>query len=670
MKKILMSVISLFCVTFLQAQLIEEVTSPIPYFNGVYSDGSAYYTNAGGTIGSTGSYPIRIHTGVDNGYFTMPIEPSPTPDAVEIVKVFIKLNVTNLSGGKVDIYAGTTGYSDYGQAFNSSSSMTLIAQKTTADNNELEVTGSAFTTISNWLDDSGVNQKNIYFTFKQNDETKYAYLGACSLHVQYRYKHNIRVSVNSTFDQSIGTVTGSLSYGGLAQSITSAQNDFTFYRNETINFNLNPTASIGSQQYAYSNSVLGGTVNKPEKQYSFNMPEYTTCSITYVPGVVITLDNKVHFLTGTESRIDGSTLKASKSGIDIATVSAGNSVVVPQSENINYTTLYGNNGENLTYQTSYKIKHQNWNISTANSKLTLTEQATGTKTNTAWYHELQPATIKLSFDGILQNNIPMQFKDPWRVVSGTQPGNWDNYNSGTNLGIGNDGSTVAGVMQNVIYDQLNPNNAHYRVKTDATKTFGTTPANFYNWVSANATVYSQTSTETPVKFNASNAIVTAQYKGHLRTGRPDLADTKNQRRALSSSNNNSWVMVYESMGNVYISFSNDGGTTWINDIRLNVQDGAASNPTISNLLLYNGSKPCYMVAWLETVSGTTLLHFQTIQLYGNGSTMYWGWKYYPDNGQDVTNHKTLNQISLGSSGGGTGFYSLQSDARPVVYLTQ
>lgn len=199
------------------------------------------------------------------------------------------------------------------------------------------------------------------------------------------------------------------------------------------------------------------------------------------------------------------------------------------------------------------------------------------------------------------------------------------------------------------------------ITAPTTKSIGSDVYNFVGWIDGDI----NTTKIIPPPTN--NLIFTAVYKGKLRTGRPDLTNTYNQRRLITTGSTGNWIMVYESMGNVYLSYSGDGGVNWYNnEVRLNSQQGTASNPTISNVLYYNGYRPCYLIAWVETVGGISTLHFQSLQFYGG---YYWGWKYYPDNGQDGTNHKTLNQIPMGQ-GGITTSWPLRSDARPIVYLTQ
>jgi hypothetical protein len=295
-------------------------------------------------------------------------QPSSPPFAVEIAKVFVGCNLSYVSGGSLEIYAAIDRFSDATQAWNSPSLMTKMATKSTTGPNETEVTGTAFTTMKTWLEFRQTNIKKIYFTLKESDETKYVIVSDFYIRVQYRYKYQIFVSMDRAYDGSIGTVTGSLSYGGAAQQINLHTSTFTFYRNEVASFNLNPTTAIGAQQYGYNNSILTGSGYSnsgiSQRQYPITLSSSTFVSIFYVPGVWVTLDNQVNFLNGSSARITGSTLKASQGGQDIQTVSAGNPVLVPQDVGIDYTTLYGNSGEDLNYiynSTAYRVKHQNWN---------------------------------------------------------------------------------------------------------------------------------------------------------------------------------------------------------------------------------------------------------------------------------------------------------------------
>jgi hypothetical protein len=379
---------------------------------------------------------------------------------------------------------------------------------------------------------------------------------------------------------------------------------------------------------------------------------------------------------GSNRYMYGTTITVSyANGTLYATQQSGDyNINLPTGGTMKFHTNVGINGEDFSNQQMWggKIKHHHWeeHEQTMSSLLDMIDQIpTSAFYYEALYKTVQPAVVQISLEGTVQSNLGIQFKDPWRVVvdgqgNVTQPGNWDSYSVPFTPGTGNFLS-YGGIFTSIEFDPNNSYNAVYQAQTDLTKTINGINANFCNWTTSNATVLSPTLAQTQVRFDAANATVTANYKGNLRTGRPDLSNTINQRRLITTTDNNNWVMVYESMGNVYLTNSVNGGVNWLNEVQLNVQVGAASDPTISNVLNYNGT-PYYMIAWVETVGGTSTLHFQTLQLMGS---FYWGWKYYADAGQNSTNHITLNQIPQGQ-GGSLSSFPLRADARPVVSLTQ
>lgn len=285
----------------------------------------------------------------------------------------------------------------------------------------------------------------------------------------------------------------------------------------------------------------------------------------------------------------------------------------------------------------------------------------------------QNATVQAKFDGVNTPGSYVNFKDPWRIDFTESPYGTRNRAdsaifSQVNYSQNNVGTATidSGIFLNQSYSGSNPMFYSVKVPTTQTTTTGIS-GTFSGWTGSNVTFQSAVSTETGVVFNASGAIATANYKGHMATGRPDLADAKNQRRVVSSSTNNNWAMVYESMGDVWITTSFDAGVNWKPEVRLNITPGGAKNPTVSNVLMYDGYVPLVLVSWIEG----SVLHFQTIQLFDNSSGPYWGWGYYADGGQNSNNHITINQIP--STFNGFPFptaWPMRSDARPVVQLSQ
>jgi hypothetical protein len=233
---------------------------------------------------------------------------------------------------------------------------------------------------------------------------------------------------------------------------------------------------------------------------------------------------------------------------------------------MNFETNYGTFGEDLNYQsTGAKIKHLTWNGSLADYKLRSNNLASANDFNEfGKYSQLQPATMQASLEGVLQTTSGVQFKDPWKVVSGSQPGNWDSYTVPFTPGTGNY-TSYGGVHQNVEYFPDHPTYACYRLKANP-QTIGGYQAYVINWSASNAQIYNSTSSETPVKFNSSGATVTANYKASFASNNTAAITNAGQKKFVraryNNQNNNALYMVYESMGNIWMERSTDNGSTW------------------------------------------------------------------------------------------------------------
>jgi hypothetical protein len=122
-------------------------------------------------------------------------------------------------------------------------------------------------------------------------------------------------------------------------------------------------------------------------------------------------------------------------------------------------------------------------------------------------------------------------------------------------------------------------------------------------------------------------------------------------------------MVYESMGDIWLTATRDGGSTWWPEERLNTRQGYASNPTLSNIIYYN-YQACGAVSWAETnQSGVAELHFQSFRVFtGGGYTphvVWYGWNGSGD--RSSSNHRTMAEMGL------AGVFP-RAGARPVVIL--
>lgn len=274
--------------------------------------------------------------------------------------------------------------------------------------------------------------------------------------------------------------------------------------------------------------------------------------------------------------------------------------------------------------------------------------------------------IQNQVDGL--NNGKVYFKDPW-LIDYADP---FYGNSLRNLGMSAffkersspfspdystsyNGDVYKGIFlnQNLTFDPYVP---IYSINTITNTNFSTY---FLNWsvFSGQADFGNADLQETDVVFKQENTVITANYKGHLRSNHPDLANAKNQRRLVSYGN--SWVMVYESMGDIWITYSVDAGVTWVQEKRLNTLIGEAKNPTISNAIAlshYSNSPDHAIVSWVE---GSGTIHLQTMKIAsGADFPVHLGWDFYAQQ-QNSINHRILNDFSIPST---------HSSGRPSIAL--
>lgn len=180
---------------------------------------------------------------------------------------------------------------------------------------------------------------------------------------------------------------------------------------------------------------------------------------------------------------------------------------------------------------------------------------------------------------------------------------------------------------------------------------------FYHWWDG--------STQNPRIFYTSHDITKTVYmKGHLCTSQPSQGDSKNQRRVVSftspSSGNIYWNMIYESGGDIWYSWSTDGGDTWGEEVRMNFRQGKAKNPSLSNVFTFNSGSPSdwgrFIITWVEEdENGYPRLHLQTMK----AGYLHYGWSNYSNPERDKS-HRLVNSPD----------FEIKADARPVVELVR
>ncbi len=284
------------------------------------------------------------------------------------------------------------------------------------------------------------------------------------------------------------------------------------------------------------------------------------------------------------------------------------------------------------------VKYKNWNndSQTGFKKSTSIDSQTGAQD--AKYFAPNTSQIKVTYEGVLVTEGKIQVKDPY-LVNGSydQPYLFNDVNAGSS-------------MYTHSYNSQTGDNK-YKIK----------PAGldyFLNWNGSTVAVdQGLTASESFITMPSSNAIIQANYKGHLRTGLPNNSDAKNQRRMQTitetGTQQNQQIMVYESMGHIWVTASSDG-ITWCKEERLS-GEGGGSNPSISNYvksLNINPARYSVVVTWQ---SGNDLLMQSLTPI---GGAIYWGWGLQ-------SARSASNFISLSSFGPNT---FARTDSRPVSLL--
>jgi len=283
-------------------------------------------------------------------------------------------------------------------------------------------------------------------------------------------------------------------------------------------------------------------------------------------------------------------------------------------------------------------KFKNWNGNSQNSFKKSTSIDAQTLAQEAKYFSPNTAQIKVTYEGIPVNEGKIQVKDPYLVNS--------NYD------------------QPYLYNDVNVNSSIYTHSYNSLtidKKYQIKSAGldyFLNWNGTTATVdQGLTASESFITMPSSNSIIQANYKGHLRTNLPNNSDAKNQRRALviteSGNQQGQQVMVYESMGHVWVTASSDG-INWCKEERLSGEAGG-SNPSISNTVKSTTINPARYSVVVTWQSGNDLLMQSLTPI---GGTIYWGWGLQ-------SARSASNFISLSSFG---AYTHARYDSRPVTLL--
>jgi hypothetical protein len=640
-----------------------------PHYDGNGDNSGPTYI-VGNPSGS--SYTFRLYSGLaSSGDKFVQLTGA---DGYDVSQITISYGIDDSPSSlpNVIVNATTSEYTSNSDAWDNNASFTQLISKKGFSS---EIFSSfqnttAFNALKNWLDAGS----KIYFGARSSAESSPANqsMGTLGVTVTYRKKFNVVVSLNQIIGVRNTIFVNPNNNEVLSGWVNLNSDTFSFYNGDQVTINA-PATVNGSLN---GNSTLFGLIGIMRDGQSlqsnpFTLSAPTTIVVNYRQSINGSFATKADYIHSQQNVMDedisGSTIRMIEGATvlnDISTTTPATSLV-PANASLKFVTIYGSYGQQNNYKSysDVNIKHQNWNRDLGKYKL---ENPVSTSTDNidvaSRYKQLQSATVQVSMDGTVQSNTGVQFKDPWKVVADgqgavTQPSNWDSYSVSFTPGNGNYAS-YGGLFNGVEYYSDQSGKAHYRAKTDLEKTIDGSNSAFLNWSGTNATIYSPTQTESPVKFDASGATVTANYKGNLRTSAPALGDSKNQRRLQLSGYK--WIMVYESMGDVWLTSSEDAGATWGYEQRLSGGTGAASNPSLSNILTLSAgenSRDFFIITWLED----NMVHFQSMNSGQYGGGPYYGW-LNTTSSQNSSNHVTNSITSWGLGA------RPQTTARPVVFL--
>ncbi|HOJ07608.1 MAG: T9SS type A sorting domain-containing protein [Ignavibacteriales bacterium] len=172
----------------------------------------------------------------------------------------------------------------------------------------------------------------------------------------------------------------------------------------------------------------------------------------------------------------------------------------------------------------------------------------------------EKCSIKAFVDGVEFAGLDFDFKDPWFYYSNN--GNWYQsdvfkpYTYPFNL----DNSATQSYGGVFLLQEVSPTSPYYSIRSPLSLTKNQRTYFFQNWVAnSNASLQQVGSNPTgydqkAVVFTGTNALINANYKGHLMSGSTNGISSGSQRKMVRT-DIGIYHLVYESMGNVYYTHS-------------------------------------------------------------------------------------------------------------------
>ncbi|MGD8777562.1 MAG: T9SS type A sorting domain-containing protein [Ignavibacteria bacterium] len=184
-------------------------------------------------------------------------------------------------------------------------------------------------------------------------------------------------------------------------------------------------------------------------------------------------------------------------------------------------------------------------------------------------NQAENSTINTLVDGVDISSLTVEFKDPWYIDDNSDSKGARNrginalYYSKSSPFTPSTSSDYKGVFLN----QGSPNwvPPYYSLRVPSTQTIDINGRDhtcyFLNWSSNGADFQNANVVETPVVFTASDAVVSANYKGTGLSNNNNAFGNTSQRKFVRTDNGDLHI-VYESMGKVWYERSTDNGLTW------------------------------------------------------------------------------------------------------------
>ncbi len=266
---------------------------------------------------------------------------------------------------------------------------------------------------------------------------------------------------------------------------------------------------------------------------------------------------------------------------------------------------------------SDRLNHVNTTISTGEERLK------------AYFLPAYLSSIQNSLEGVSTlNSGTIEFKDPWLIDYYESP--YGTRNQGTSAPYKSrtspfspdyttsySGDVYKGVLFNQGGTGFTP--PYYSVRTQSTQTINGYTSYFQNWSTTNATLQSAGALTTGIVFTGINAVITANFKGHLISNATTGFSSNSQRKVVRT-DNDQFHMVYESMNQVWYTRSTDGGSTWLQEQKVDYLGANCKSASIAQS--NDGLNKVYVVYQRDAVAADNYPKIILTEFQNGSRTLY------------------------------------------------